>query len=68
MKEGWWTKLNELIAFSLMLALTVSLGGFLITYCTIALCWLLLTVSLAVIISGLIACFTDLVPCMGWAR
>ena len=68
MKEGWWTRSTELIALLLAFALTVSLGWFLITYCTIALCWLLLTLTLAVIISGLIACFTKLVPCMGWTR
>lgn len=56
----------EYIAFFIILAITLLLGWWLLTYCTIVLCWLLLTVALAVIIAGLIVCFTNLVPCMGW--
>ena len=52
----------------IMLLVAVVLGWWLLNYCTIALCWFLLSVALALIIAGLLACFTPLVPCMGWKR
>jgi hypothetical protein len=50
----------------LILLITIVIGWWLLTYCTIALCWFLLSIALAFIIAGLLACFTPLVPCMGW--
>ena len=50
----------------IMLLVAVVLGWWLLTNCVIALCWFLLSVALALIIVGLLACFTPFVPCMGW--
>ena len=49
----------------IILLIAIVLGWLLLTYCTIALCWFLLSISLALIVAGLLACFTQLVPCMG---
>lgn len=49
-----------------MLVVAVVIGWWLWTHCVIALCWFLLSIALALIIAGLLACLTPLVPCMGW--
>jgi uncharacterized membrane protein AbrB (regulator of aidB expression) len=58
-------KINCYLPFLLLLAVTFFLGWLLLVYCTIPLCWLLLGIAIAVIIAGVITCFTSLVPCMG---
>lgn len=58
-------KTNCYLPFLVLLAITLVLGWSLLVYCSIPLCWLLLGVASAVIIAGVVACFTSLVPCMG---
>ena len=53
------------LPFILLLPVTLLLGWMLLAYCSIPLCWLLLGIAIAVIIAGVIACFSSLVPCMG---
>lgn len=54
-----------LLLFLILLALTLFLGWALLTYCTIYLCLILLGIAVAIIIAGVIACFTSIVPCIG---
>ena len=64
-------KFNCYLPFLLLLvllAVTLLLGWMLLAYCNIPLCWLLLGIAIAVIIAGVIACFTSLVPCIKVAR
>lgn len=58
MKNCYWP-------FLLPLLVTLALGWMLLTYCSIPLCWMLLGIAVAIIIAGVIACFTALVPCIG---
>jgi hypothetical protein len=57
---------RQLSVLLIILAVLIILGWWLLAYCSIDLCWFLLSVALAIIIAGLLACFTRLVPCMGW--
>lgn len=61
-------KISILATLLIILAIAIILGWWLLNYCTIALCWFLLSIALAFIIAGLLACFTPLVPCIGWKR
>jgi hypothetical protein len=61
-------KMSILATLLILLAIAIILGWWLLNYCTIALCWFLISIALGFIIAGLLACFTPLVPCIGWKR
>lgn len=51
--------------FWFFLSVTLLLGWAILLHCSIALCWALLGVAVAIIIAGAIICFTSLAPCIG---
>ena len=61
LKENTHVSRNRTLATPLIILLiAIVLGWWLLTYCTIALCWFLLSIALAFIIAGLLACFRRL--------
>jgi hypothetical protein len=59
---------RALLPFLIALAVTLALGWWLFTRCSVASCWLWLAITLAVLFAVLILCLTRVAPCFGRQR